>query len=145
MHKSIKYGKRALWVLYPVYLVIIVVNVIFQLNGAQNNIIEASGVWGYIVTYGLSLLMAGGCFVICTVLQLVLYHFKKSKAFIPLLIIEAIKIAGTAIYIYMIDYANIRAGGLTTAFIVAGIAVFAVISVLEIALAVITRTGNENI
>lgn len=147
LNKFVKYGKWALCFLYVAYLAVIIVNIAFQLKGGSNNIIQTSGAWGYVLTYGLSILLASGFFVIPTVVQaIVFYVFKKNiaKSFIALVILEAIKIVGTSIYIYMIDFSNIRFGGAVTAFIILGMIIFGVIAALEIALSVAMKLSEKS-
>ena len=139
----------SLWILSTLsvcYLIIIIVNVAFQLKDAGNGLIESSGTFGYIVTYALSLLMACGFFVGSTVVQLIVYRVKKksvSDSLTVLIIFEVIKIAGNSVYIYLIDYANIHYGGAVTAFIISGMVIFAVISVLEIVLLVLMKISEQ--
>lgn len=145
-NKFIKFGKWLLSSLYVFYVIIIILNVIFQSSNTTNNMIESSGALGYIITYGLNLLMAGVFFVCFTIIQLIVYHVKKksvSKSLIPLIICEVIKIIGNSIYIYMIDYANIQYGGVITTFIILGIIIFAIISVLEIAMMIFMKISEK--
>ena len=143
---KIKYGKWILSFLYVLYLIITVLNVVFQLGDVHNGLVESWGALGYIITYGLDLLMSSGFFVVFTVIQLIIYHVNKqrvSNRVIPLLICEAIKIIGTSIYIYLIDYANIWYGGVITAFIILSIVIFAVISVLEIVMMIFMKISKN--
>ncbi len=145
-NKFVKYGKCPLCFLYVAYLAVIIVNIAFQLKGGSNNFIKTSGAWGYILTYGLSIFLASGFFVIPTVVQAIVFHvFKKniSESFIAIVILEVIKIVGTSIYIYMIDFSNVRFGGAVTAFIILGMLIFMVIAALEIALSVTMKLSGK--
>ena len=144
---SIRFGKRSLSVLYILYLTVVIVNVALMQRGVTNGIIERTGAAGYVFTYFLSFLMAGGCFLVSTIIQLSVYHANKksvSKSLVPLIIFEAIKILGTAIYLLMIDCKNICQGGAVTAFIIAGIIIFVTVSVLEIVLMIFMNLEEKS-
>lgn len=141
-----KYGKIVLSSLYAIYLIIIIVNIVFALDEITNPLIESTEILGYIITYGLEILITSGFFVIPTITQLIVYHVKKksvSKSLIPLIIFEIIKILGTALYISIIDYANIHYGGVVTAFIILRMIVFVIVSAFEIALMTLLKRAEK--
>lgn len=145
--RMIKVFSIFLSVFYVLYLAVIVVNLSLMSAGITNGLIETYGVWGYVVTYVLSFLLAGGWFVIPTAIQIILYEVtgRKSpeKILWIIILLEAVKIIGTLWYILYVDCANISYGGAVTAFIIARMALFAIVSLSEIVFILLLLIMND--
>lgn len=146
--KWLRCGKWLLSLLYVLYIAIVNVNIWFQLRNADNALISKYGPFGYALTYGFSFFLASGFFIVCTIIQAIFYHAKKKKVtecFVLLLSLEAIKILGTAVYILEVDCANLYSSSIVAAFIITGITIFSVISVLEILFMILMKIAEKKI